>query len=340
MKRILPIFLALCLLCGCTPKGKPAGKQYTATFLNLFDTVTTIVGTAESEEAFRGETQKIHDALEVYHQLFDIYNDYDGIVNLKAVNDNAGGEPVKVDPAIVRLLSDCKTYYELTDGKVNAAMGSVLKLWHDARTDGIRDPREAKLPDVDALEQAAAHTDIGCVVLDAAASTVQITDKELRLDVGAVAKGWATQRVAENAPSGMLISVGGNVCATGPKAEDGTPWVIGIQDPEDSSQNCHTLFVTSGCVVTSGDYQRSYTVDGKKYHHIIDPATRMPGTLWRSVSVVCEDSALADALSTALFLMPLEEGRALAQKSGASVLWINSAGEEFMTPEFENMIRT
>lgn len=340
MKRILPIFLALCLLCGCTPKGKPAGKQYTATFLNLFDTVTTIVGTAESEEAFREETQKIHDALEVYHQLFDIYNDYEGIVNLKAINDNAGGDPVKVDPAIIQLLSDCKTYYDLTDGKVNVAMGSVLKLWHDARTDGIRDPREAKLPDADALEQAAAHTDIGCVVLDAAASTVQITDKELRLDVGAVAKGWATQRVAENAPTGMLISVGGNVCATGPKAEDGTPWVIGIQDPEDSAQNCHTLFVTSGCVVTSGDYQRSYTVDGKKYHHIIDPATRMPGMLWRSVSVVCEDSALADALSTALFLMPLEEGRALAQKSGASVLWINSAGEEFMTPEFEKMIRT
>lgn len=340
MKRIFPIFLVLCLLCGCVPKGKTAEKQYTATFLTLFDTVTTIVGTAESEEAFRTEAQKIHNALEVYHQLFDIYNEYEGIANLKTVNDSAGGEPVKVDPAIIRLLSDCKTYYDLTGGKVNVAMGSVLKLWHDARNDGIRDPREAKLPDSDALKQAAEHTDIGCVIVDATASTVQITDKELRLDVGAVAKGWATQRVAENAPSGMLISVGGNVCATGPKAEDGTPWVIGIQDPKDSSQNCHTLFVPSGCVVTSGDYQRTYVVDGKPYHHIIDPTTRMPGTLWRSVSVVCEDSALADALSTALFLMPLEEGRALAERCGANILWIDSAGEEFMTPGFEKMIRT
>jgi thiamine biosynthesis lipoprotein len=340
MKRIFPIFLALSLLCGCVPEGKRAGKQYTATFLTLFDTVTTIVGPAESEEAFRKEAQKIHDALEVYHKLFDIYNDYEGIVNLKAVNDSAGGTPVRVDPAIIQLLSDCKTYYELTGGKVNVAMGSVLKLWHDARSDGIRDPREAKLPDSDALKQAAVHTDISCVIVDATASTVQIIDKELRLDVGAVAKGWATQRVAENAPAGMLISVGGNVCATGPKTEDGTPWVIGIQDPKDSSQNCHTLFVTGGCVVTSGDYQRTYTVDGKKYHHIIDPTTRMPGTLWRSVSVVCEDSALADALSTALFLMPLEEGRALAERCGANILWIDSAGEEFMTPGFEKMIRT
>ena len=340
MKRILPIVLALCLLCGCTPKGQTAGKQFTATFLNLFDTVTTIVGSAQSEEAFREEAQKIHDELSVYHQLFDIYNDYEGIVNLKTVNDNAGGEPVKVDPVIIRLLSDCKQYYELTGGKVNVAMGSVLQLWHDARNDGIRDPREAKLPEEEALKQAAEHTDMSCVVLDAAASTVQITDPELRLDVGAVAKGWAAQRVAENAPSGMLISVGGNVCATGPKAEDGTPWVIGIQDPNDSAQNCHTLFVTGGCVVTSGDYQRTYTVDGKKYHHIIDPVTRMPGTLWRSVSVVCGDSALADALSTALFLMPLEEGRALAERCGASILWINSAGEEFTTPGFEEMIRT
>ena len=161
----------------------------------------------------------------------------------------------------------------------------------------------------------------------------------MSLDLGAVAKGWATQRVAENAPTGLLISVGGNVCATGPKTAEGDPWIVGIQDP-DGGENLHTIYVTGGAVVTSGDYQRVYYVEGKPYHHIIDPATRMPGEHWRSVTVVCADSGLADALSTALFLLPLEEGQALAAKCDAQVLWVDGEGNEFMTPGFGEMIRT
>jgi thiamine biosynthesis lipoprotein len=144
------------------------------------------------------------------------------------------------------------------------------------------------------------------------------------LDVGAIAKGWAAQRAAENAPEGMLISVGGNVCATGPKTESGTPWVIGIQDPDDAEKNLHTVFVTDSSVVTSGDYQRAYWVDGKPYHHIIDPDTLMPAAYWRSVSIICPDSGLADALSTALFCMSYEEGLALVNKiGGIEVIWID-----------------
>ena len=161
----------------------------------------------------------------------------------------------------------------------------------------------------------------------------------MSLDVGAIAKGWATQKASEHAPAGMLISVGGNVCATGPKTAEGDPWVIGIQDP-DGGDSIHTIYVTGGAVVTSGDYQRVYYVDGKPYHHIIDPNTRMPAAYWRSVTVVCGDSGLADALSTALFLLPLEDGQALAEQCGAEVLWIDGDGAESMTPGFRDMLRT
>jgi thiamine biosynthesis lipoprotein len=297
-----------------------------------------MVGFAETEEAFRETAQVIHDELLVYHQLFDIYNDYDGINNLKTVNDRAGIAPVEVDPAIIALLQDCRAYWELTDGRVNAAMGSVLRLWHDARSDGIRDPINARLPDMAKLEAAAEHTNFDAVVIDEAASTVYITDPACSLDVGAVAKGWATQRAAEHAPEGMLISVGSNVCATGPKQGD-NPWVIGIQNP-DGSDNLHTIYVKEGSVVTSGDYQRTYYVEGTPYHHIIDPDTRMPASHWRSVSVVCADSGLADALSTALFLLPAEEGKALAAQCGAQALWIAPDGSEVMTPGFQDIIRT
>ena len=340
MKRLVIGILVLCLaLSGCAAAGEPEKKQYNATFLTLFDTVTVITGKAESQDAFTKNAQSIHDALLVYHQLFDIYNDYEGVVNLKTVNDNAGVGPVTVDRKIIDLLLDCKEYYELTGGRVNPAMGSVLVLWHEARNDGLDDPANAYLPDGAALEEAAKHMDFDAVIIDEGASTVYISDASLRLDVGAIAKGWSVQRVCEEAPTGLLVSVGGNVCATGPKDESGTPWVVGVQDPDGGEQYLHTLTVTEGSVVTSGDYQRSYMVDGKLYHHIIDPDTLYPSEYWRSVTILCGDSGLADALSTALFILPLEEGQALLEKCGAEAMWVSADGELFYSPGFEKSIR-
>lgn len=343
MKRLIASLLILCLLlggCGAPEAQADKTQQYTATFLTLFDTVTTIIGREASEEAFQEKAQAIHDDLKRYHELFDVYNDYEGVNNLKTVNDNAGVAPVEVDEAIIALLLDCKEYYDLTGGKVNVAMGAVLQLWHEARNDGLNDPANASLPDMEALQEAANHCSFDSVIIDSEASTVYISDPAASLDVGAIAKGWATQRAAENAPEGMLISVGGNVRATGPKLPDGTPWVIGIQDPDAADQNLHTVFITENSVVTSGDYQRTYTVDGKAYHHIIDPETLMPSDHWRSVSIICYDSGLADALSTALFLMDREAGEALAKSCGAEVLWVAADGQEFMTDGFEKMLRT
>ena len=335
MKKLIPLLLAVLLLTGC---GGP--EQYSITYLTLFDTVTTITGQAESEEAFQEQTQAIHDELLRYHQLFDIYHDYEGLNNLKTVNDQAGVAPVEVDPAIIALLKDCKAYYEATSGTVNAAMGSVLQLWHEARNDGLDDPANAYLPDDAALQEAAQHMDFDAVIIEEAASTVYISDPRVQLDVGAMAKGWATQRVSEKAPSGLLISVGGNVCATGPKDENGTPWVVGIQNPDRGDNFLHTLYVEGGSVVTSGDYQRTYMVDGKLYHHIIDPQTLYPSTLWRSVTIICADSGLADALSTALFVLPQAEGQKLLDKYEAKAMWVDQEGQITYSPGFEAFIRS
>ena len=339
MKRFFALLLTLSmLLCGCTGAGEEQ-KQYSATFLTVFDTVTTILGRDASEEAFTAKAQAVHDELLVYHQLFDIYNVYEGLNNLKTINDHPG-EAVSVDKAIIDLLLDCKRYYELTDGRVNAAMGSVLYLWHEAREDGLNDFANAYLPDSAALTEAAEHASWDSVVIDAEKGTVTILDPALRLDVGAIAKGWSVQRVAENAPEGLLISVGGNVCATGPKDSTGTPWVVGVQDPDGGDNYLHTLYLTKGSMVTSGDYQRAYMVDGKIYHHIIDPDTLYPGSLWRAVTVVCPDSGLADALSTALFLLPLEEGQKLLDQCESYAMWVDAEGNMFYSTGFEDLIRT
>ena len=233
MRRLLPLLLSVLLLAGCASPAAPeeeGAKRYEATFLTLFDTVTTVVGYAESEEDFQATAQSLHDALLEYHQLYDIYSDYDGVVNLKAVNDAAGGAPVVVDRKIIDLLLFCRDLCEGTGGQVNAALGGVLALWHDAREAGISDPASAALPDAAALAEAARHTDFSSVIIDEAASTVQITDPALRLDVGAIAKGYAVEQVCRAAPDGLLLSVGGNVRATGPKP-GGENWVVGIQAP-------------------------------------------------------------------------------------------------------------
>ncbi len=341
--RSVVLLLAVCclLLSACSlGVRQPERKKYNASFLTVFDTITDITGYADSEEAFMQSAQSVHDLLLEYHQLFDIYNDYEGINNLKTVNDNAGIAPVKVDSRIIDLLKDCRSYYEATGGKVNVAMGSVLYLWHVARTEGIEDPANALLPDAAALEEAAKHCSFDNVVIDETNSTVFLTDPAMRLDVGAIAKGWSVQRVVEQAPEGLLISVGGNVCARGARDEAGSPWIIGVQDPDGGNQYLHTLYLQGGSMVTSGDYQRAYMVDGKLYHHIIDPETLYPSEYWCSVTVFCQDSGLADALSTALFVLSQEEGQKLLDVFEAKAMWVDADGIISYSPGFEDLIRS
>lgn len=319
MRKIISILLCLLLLTGCSRKP----QVYQVTWLDVFDTVTTLRGYAPSEKTFNETAARVHEELLQYHQLFDIYNSYPGITNLHTVNTSAGF-PVTVDERITALLTNCKSYYALTGGTVNVAMGSVLRLWHDGREAGV-------LPNPDALRAAAAHCSMDDLLLDG--NTVTLRDPDMLLDVGAVAKGWTTQRICETLPEGYLLNVGGNTAAPAPKP-DGSGWIIGIQDPNNESQYLRTAPLYSGSLVTSGDYQRTFTVDGVAYHHIIDPDTLMPGGVFRSVTIACADSGLADCLSTALFLMDQETGTALAAQCGVEALWVCSDGSILQTPGF------
>lgn len=327
--RFLALLLALALLAGCAPQS---GNR-TVTWYGLFDTVITLSSRTAGEAEFQQTGQAVYARLEQLHRLFDIYHDYDGMNNLKTVNDQAGIAPVSVDGVVLEMLQSCRDYEKLTGGVVNVAMGSVLQLWHQAREAALEDPASAAIPDSQALAQAAAHTDPENMILDFQAGTVYLADAQMRLDVGAIAKGWAAQNAAQLLPEGYLLSVGGNVCASGPKQTPDTPWTIGIRNP-DGDGYLRTVAITGGCVVTSGDYERVFTVDGVSYCHIIDPETLMPARRWRSVTVICDDSALADALSTALFILPQEQGQALLDQVNAHALWLTPQGQLHASPNF------
>ena len=333
--------------------GIKKASRYEAQFLQLFDTLTTIVGYADSEAEFTEHSQLIYDNLKQYHQLYDIYNEYEGINNIKTINDNAGIAPVKVDPKIIELIRFAIQWYEKTDGKVNIAYGAVLEIWHDYRTEGAENPEEARLPPLEQLKEAAKHTNIRKIIINDDESTVFLEDPAMSLDVGAVAKGYAVEQVSrlamENGFRSGLISVGGNVKAISGKDEIGggsnrasiKPWNVGIQNPDLNSDktNLHALNLIDSSLVTSGVYERYYMVDDKRYHHIIDPQTIYPSEYFSSLTIVCKDSGIADALSTAVFNMPFEQGREFIDGlEGVEALWVLNNGTLRYSEHFTELI--
>jgi thiamine biosynthesis lipoprotein len=167
--------------------------------------------------------------------------------------------------------------------------------------------------------------------------TVYLSDAEMSLDVGAIAKGYAAEMVANRLESegisGYILNLGGNVRTIGSRP-DGAPFSIGVENPDRASEEPYgsVITVSNRSLVTSGSYQRYYTVAGKNYHHIIDPTTLMPAVGYRSVSVLCPSSADADVLSTALFMLPLEEGKhLLSSVPEAEAMWILEDGTIYAT---------
>lgn len=336
MKKIVSFLLLLAMalsIAGCSKEKK---EKFTDYSFDFFDTVTMIIGYEESKEVFDKNCKEIKKLFEKYHQLYNIYNTYDGINNLCVINRTSEGmhSELKVDDKIIEMLEYAKELYTVTDGNINVAMGSVLSIWHNYRESGIDEPENAQIPPMDSLKAAAEHTDINDVIINKDSKTVLLSDPEMKLDVGAIAKGYAVEKVAEwmlsKGMEGYSLNVGGNIRIVG-KRSDGNKWKVGVENPDKSdAENPYIeyLMLEDMSVVTSGVYQRYYEVDGKKYHHIIDPETLMPGENFMSVTIICKSSALGDALSTALFNMTYEEGVAVLEKiEDAEALWVFHDGE-------------
>ena len=345
--------LALCLglLAGCSSQPKTtvsdSAQRFTAYYFDVFDTMTQAIAYCDSQAEFDEQMEALHDDLVTYHRLYDIYNDYEGVNNIKTINDNAGVAPVKVDERIIDMLELAVKMYDTTGGKLNVAMGSVLAVWHDYREAAEADPSDEdnRLPTQEELEAAAQHCDINDLIIDREAGTVYLADPEMRLDVGSVGKGYAVEQVCQAAKARGLVSlslsVGGNLRSVGTKPES-QPWESGIVSPWDDSliyNNSSSLLAVvesnDQAVVTSGDYQRYFMVDGVRYHHIIDPDTLWPADYFTAVTILCPDSGLADCLSTGIFCMPLEEGMALIESlDGVEALWCTKDGQVIKSSGF------
>ncbi|MBR6632738.1 MAG: FAD:protein FMN transferase [Clostridia bacterium] len=317
MKKILfiiPLFLSLALV-SCSP------TRYNTQLFGYFDTVVSVDGYFESKGEFERACELVKETLKEYDAIFDIYTDGE----LKHLNDTKKAE---VSLELANAIAFGIKAEKATKGYCNIAMGSVLSLWHQAREADV-----PYLPDRAKLEEAARHTDVSGLsysAYNADKIEITLTDKETSLDMGAIAKGIVSdvlrERLVDAGFDNMYVNMGGNVVTIGNK--DGEGWNVGIQDPANEAGIVEAVKVTDSCLVTSGSYQRYFEYDGKRYHHIISPDTLYPSDKYLSVSVLYENGAWADALSTALFNMDVDEGKAvLEQFDNIGVMWITTDNE-------------
>ena len=324
MKKVLLCLFALGIVLGLIACSAP--NRWSRTYTDLFDTVSefTVYGGTEAE--FERAAKAVHEELLRLYRLFDCRRAYDGVVNLYDLN-NSGGKTLEIDPDLEAILRLGKEFADATNGRLNIALGGVITLWEECREAGDH------LPDAAALTEAGAHTDPDALILRD--GTARLTDPAVSLNLGALAKGYAAEKASAVAESmgvtDFALNLGGNVLTRGARPDK--DWQIGVEDPSGSGL-CTVLSLSGQSAVTSGNYQRYFELDGVRYHHILDADTLYPVNLWQAVTVVHEDSALADALSTSLFCISQEDGLKLLEQYGGSALWIDMEGNRRCSEDF------
>lgn len=322
MKKILILILTFLLLISGCQSNKYEKRQQVYTTLG-FNTQFQFIAYTTTQAEFDKYSNKLKEQFTKYHQLFSTFDDYSNLNNIKTINDKAGKEKVKVDPIIIELLLLAKEAYEFTNHKFDITMGNTLSIWHEYREEGIilnEKNLPGKVPSKDALDFSKQYRGWKHIQIDKNNNTVYIDDKNVSLDVGGIAKGFATEKVAQELENmGLkygLISAGGNVRTINTKS-DNTPWAIGIEEPTLVGGNSLFAYQYPGTIsfVTSGDYQRFYEdFQNKRYHHLIDPETNWPAYHYRFVNIMIKDSAWADIISTTLFLSSIEDGQKIIEK--------------------------
>lgn len=319
MKKIVLILLLLINLVGCQKSGINVQSK---SFYTYFDTVSVISSYAnDDEETFNKNVDAIEDILNRYHKLFDTFEDHD-LNGLYKLNEKAGIEPITIDADLMNFLLFSKDMYDVTLGSVNVMMGSVTSIWKKAIND-------KQMPNNEELKEASKHTSIDLLELDETNNTAYISDTNARIDVGALGKGYVCQIIKEELGDildGYTINLGGNILIIGDK-DDGSLFNVGIENPFNTSDIILKYELSDTSIVTSGNYERYFEVNGIKYHHIIDPNTNYPSQRYSSVTIIYKDSSICDALSTALFSLDIETGKQiLSNYSDIKAIWIELDG--------------
>lgn len=340
---LVVIALLFSLLASCKPKVR---MKFSFDYFDSFDTLVKATGYFFTQEEADKFDKKLAERLKYYDNLFDCHKEHEGVNNVYTINKMAGKEKVKVDAALLDLISQSKTLGLKYDSRVNIAFGAVIELWEKSMTEALEnDELKAATPDIEVLKERAKYASLNNIIIDKEENTVYITDERTKINLGSVAKGYAVELICnelkEDGFDSVVLSAGGNVKTIGrPNGETKRKWTVGVENPysasemkEGDSEIYDILYTMDKAIVTSGDYQRYfYGLDNVKYNHIIDTRTLSSSRNFTAVTVITKDSGIADFLSTLLFTLTYEEGAEVIKDfPDTEALWINFDNTEFYT---------
>lgn len=328
------IFVSVCffvLILGITAYvTKDDIQRRNCTFTDIgFDTPVQFQATCSKKE-FETYSSIVKRTFQKQNDIFDVFEPNSVMFE---VNEKAYTSPVEIPDTLHEVIEKSQQAYALNPA-FDISQGYLLQAWHDIR--------EAKNPDLSQIENNTFEYGMDAIVLNE--HSIHFT-KDIHLDLGGIAKGYTAQLAKEALNEAGLhngfINAGGNVVLLGEK-EDGSDWTIGIQNPDSQESIVQVSTKKPIAFVTSGDYQRYVNINGINYGHIIDPKTKYPATYVRSVTVLHEDSGFADAMSTALFCMSVEDGMKFCEENNLQAIWITEKNDEdcFLQTEDFNIYAT
>lgn len=262
--------------------------------------------TAVSEDEKRA-VKSIDAAITEIKRIERLISSWDPNSQTSNINRNAGVKPIKVDQELFELIKRSLKVSKLTEGAFDISYAAADRIW---KFDGSM----TKLPTNSDIQASVSNIDYEMVTLDNQESTVFLKKEGMKIGFGGIGKGYAANKAMQLMKNmgieGGVVNASGDLISWG-KQENGGDWRIGISDPTAPKKVMAWLVVGETAVITSGDYEKFFMNDGKRFAHIIDPRTGYPTTGIKSVTIVCPDAELADALATSVFVLGEEEGLSL-----------------------------
>lgn len=317
------LFLTILLLTSCTTQKINEEKPYTRSEFAM-DTLCNIT-------IFENNETALNHAFEIIADIEDRMSHTVSDNEISQINSAAGKSPIKVSKDTFYVIKTALDYSKLTEGKFDISIAPIVDLWNI-------NSENPKIPSKNELNHFLPLVNWNEIILDETNQTVFLAKYGMKIDLGGIAKGYAADAIADYFEtqniSRAIINLGGNVFAFGEKI-DGTPWNIGIQDPTTQEENAIASVQTSKntAIVTSGIYQRYFEQDGKIYHHILNPFDGYPiDNNLLSVTVLTDKSIKADALSTSMFALGIENGlRFINATNGVEAVFIDTDNNIYLS---------
>jgi len=313
-KRLFHILLYIIIislsLTGCTKDTKLPQGEITPTVKTTFLMGTLIKITIYDELKDNSVFDKAFNRIQEIEDKMTINKDSE-ISEIIRLNNEAGKDFITLSPDTFYVLEKGKYYSELSGGQFDITIGPIVKLWNI-------DTENAHIPQDTDIKSKLPLINYKNLELDKDQKKAKLLKSNMIVDLGAIAKGYAADEAAKiltsNGIKNAIINLGGNILTIGIKP-DGSPWRLGLQDPfKPRGEYMGVVKLTDQALVSSGTYEKYFEKNGKRYHHIIDPQTGYPTeNNLISVSIITKESVDADALSTSIFLLGLENGMGIIE---------------------------